>query len=306
MIEKNDYAPVVIFTYRRLDTLIELINNLKKNSLSNKTEIYIFSDGYKNKKDKKDVLNVRNYVRKISGFKKINLCNRKKNIGLTKNLSQGISKVINNKKKVIILEDDIIVSKNFLRFMNLCLNKYKNNKKIWHINAWNYNFKIKKSNYDVFFWRGMHCWGWGTWSDRWKFYERKPKKVYQSYKNDDIYKFNYDGTYNFWSQIERNYKKRINTWAIFWYEIIYRNNGLCVSPIDSLSKNIGNDKYATHTFKNIEKFYTNIPKKLSQKKNFKFQSVISENLDVYNQIKKYLKLNKLKRLLKKPMRLFKI
>lgn len=54
---------------------------------------------------------------------------RKNNMGLAKNIILGVTKVLSIKKKAIILEDDILVSENFLKFMNLCLNKYENKKK---------------------------------------------------------------------------------------------------------------------------------------------------------------------------------
>ena len=56
--------------------------------------------------------------------------------------------------------------------MNQCLDKYKNDKKVWHVAAWNYDLKIN-SDYDIFFSKNMNCWGWGTWSDRWKYFEKK-------------------------------------------------------------------------------------------------------------------------------------
>ena len=136
-------------------------NTFKKKHFSQKSRLYIFSDGFKSKNDKVLVDNVRKYIKKIKGFKKIKIIERKKNFGLAKNITTGVSKIINKYGKVIVLEDDIIVSPKFLEFMNLSLNKFKNKKKIWHINGWNYNFKFSKNiKKNSFYWRGMNCWGW--------------------------------------------------------------------------------------------------------------------------------------------------
>ncbi len=67
---KKNYAPIILFTYRRLNTLKKTILNLSKNDISKETEIFIFSDGYKNKKDKNYVLKVRKYLKNINSFKK--------------------------------------------------------------------------------------------------------------------------------------------------------------------------------------------------------------------------------------------
>ena len=290
---KSSYAPIILFAYRRLDTLKKVIASLKNNNLSKKTEIYIFSDGYKSIEDKRDVLNVRNYLKKIKNFKKTNLCFRKKNFGLAKNIELGVSKILLIKKKGIIIEDDIIVSENFLSFMNQNLNKFRYTKSIWHINGWNYDLKsIKSYNKDIFYWRGMHCWGWATWNDRWKNFKKNPDRLLKSFKEEDIEKFNYDNNYNFWQQIIRNYELKINTWAIFWYATIFQNKGLCASPKESLTFNIGYDEYASHTLKKYSKNHTFHKSKFHSKKIFTFQKKLKENEKIYKQIKKCLKTQK--------------
>ncbi len=293
---KKNYAPIILFTYRRLNTLKKTILNLSKNDISKETEIFIFSDGYKNKKDKNYVLKVRKYLENINSFKKKKIFYRKKNLGLSKNIISGVTRVLKQRKMGIILEDDIIVAPNFLRYMNTCLNKFKKEKKIWHINGWNYNIKNKRDDNEIFYWRGMHCWGWATWHDRWVHYENDVKKIYSSFNKNQKYRFNYDGTYDFWRQIERNYIKKINTWAIFWYVKIFMKKGLCVSPKKSLSYNIGNDRYATNMSNNYNNYKIDFYPK--NKFDLQFQKKVIENKKQFSHIKKFLKkekiLNKLK------------
>jgi len=291
---KKSYAPIVLFVYRRLDTLKKVIISIKKNKLYKKTEIYIFSDGYKNLKDKKEVEKVREYLKTIKNFKKKKIFLRKKNIGLAKNIKSGITKVLSFKKKCIVLEDDIVVAENFLSFMNLSLNKFKGEKRIWHINGWNYEIKnIKSNNKDAFYWGGMHCWGWATWQDRWRHYQKNPKKLINDFKKSDIKKFNYDGHYNFWQQVIRNFESKINTWAIFWYATIFKKKGLCVSPMESLTFNIGYDDYATHTLKTYSENNLYDNNKFHKKKMFRFEKNIIENEKIYDQIKNKLKTKKI-------------
>ena len=155
----KNLAPIALFVYVRVSTLKKTIKHLRKNNLSKFSNLYIFSDGYKSDLDKKNVNNVRRYLKKIKGFNKIKIIFRKRNLGLAKNIVRGVSEVIQKYEKTIVLEDDVIVSPNFLCFMNLSLDKFKNEKKIWHINGWNYDLKFPKLNYNTFFWRGMNCWG---------------------------------------------------------------------------------------------------------------------------------------------------
>ena len=115
---KNDIAPIAIFTYRRINLLKILINSLKNNNLSKYSRLFIFSDGWKNNLDKDDVLNVRQYITGISGFKTVEIILRKKNFGLSKNIINGINFVFKKNKKIIVLEEDLELSKYFLNFIN--------------------------------------------------------------------------------------------------------------------------------------------------------------------------------------------
>jgi len=79
--------------------------------------------------------------------------------------------LLNEYGKIIVLEDDLLTSPYFLKFMNEALEYYKNEKKVWHISGWNYPINNEGLD-DVFFWRTMNCWGWATWADRWQYFEK--------------------------------------------------------------------------------------------------------------------------------------
>jgi hypothetical protein len=275
------YSPVVIFSYNRIDNIKKLLKSLNSNIEFKKSDLYIFQDNYRDSVDKNKVINVINYLKKLRSKKQFNLVIREKNFGLAKNIIQGVSEVLKTNSSAIFLEDDLIVSKNFLKFMNLNLIFYKNQKKVWHISGWNYNvnFNIEE---DAYFTRGMNCWGWGTWRDRWKYFEKKPNVIIKSWTKNKIFRFNFDNSINFFSQIIRNHNEDINTWAIFWYAVIFTKNGLCLNPVKSLVKNTGIGKYATHT-KFIEKIFK--PKlNISYIKKYKLPKEIEENKLAYNLI----------------------
>ena len=155
--------------------------------------------------------------------------------------------------------------------MNEALEYYKDEKKVWHVSGWNYPIDTDELD-DVFLWRLMNCWGWATWADRWKHYEKDVDKTIQEFSKEDIKKFNIDGIENFWGQILGNKEGKINTWAIFWYVTIFNKNGLCLNPSESFVENIGNDASGTHCGE------TDIFKSdLSLSQNIKFENDILEN-----------------------------
>ena len=64
-------APIALFCYKRLDTLTQTIEALQKNDLAAESELFIFSDGPKKAADEAVIADIRNYLKTVSGFKKL-------------------------------------------------------------------------------------------------------------------------------------------------------------------------------------------------------------------------------------------
>lgn len=109
----NNFAPIALFVYNRLEHTKQTVEALKANKYAKKSKLFIYSDGYKNEVDKKQVLHVRGYLKSIDGFKSVDIVERQCNIGLAKNIISGITKVVNKYGKIIVIEDDIVTSPYF-------------------------------------------------------------------------------------------------------------------------------------------------------------------------------------------------
>lgn len=281
--------PIVLIAYNRYSHFVETLDTLSKNLSANKSEIFIFIDGPKNKNDLEKINQIYNYsLTKSDSFLKLNIIKRPNNFGLAKNIISSVNQIINKTGAVIVLEDDIITSPNFLNFMNDALNYYEDKKKVWHINAHIFCNDQNKSN-SFFLWRLMNCWGWGTWKDRWQYFDDDIEKLLKKFSQNEKHEFNIDGSYDFWLQVKENKAGLIKTWAIFWYATIFLNRGLCLSPYFSFTKNIGLDGSGVNsgTYKALQD---------SQKINFygKFTPVdqIQENTEKFLELKEYYKKNK--------------
>ena len=124
---KLDLAPIIIFAYKRIDHLKLLIESLKKNQECPHSELIIYSDGPKNDDEVKKIIQVRSFLKSITGFKKIEIIERESNIGLSNSIISGVSETLSYKNKAIILEDDLVVSSLLLKYMNSALNLYEFN-----------------------------------------------------------------------------------------------------------------------------------------------------------------------------------
>ena len=178
-------------------------------------------------------------------FGSVEMTVRPVNLGLAENIVDAVSRVLLVHEKVIVLEDDIVVSSHFLRYMNDALDHYQEEKKVWHIASHTEVNKQDRAN-ETFLWRMMNCWGWATWRDRWAYFEKSPDSLIKSFSREQIKEFDLDHFGLFWSQVLANRDGRMNTWAIFWYATIFKNGGLCLNPWFGYARNIGLDGTGVH------------------------------------------------------------
>ncbi len=238
-------APIVLFTYNRPWHTKQTVEALQNNLYAEQSHLFIFSDGPKTEKDEQRVKEVRKYLKTIKGFKNIEIIERDKNWGLANNIIDGVTKIVNEYGRIIVLEDDIVTSPYFLKYMNEALNRYEDEERVMDISG--YMVPIKTDGLpDTFFLKLAACWGWATWKRAWKYFERNPEKQIKLLTKEQIKDFNLNNSCDFWSQVVLNYQGKLNTWAIFWYLSVYLNNGLSLHPRESLTKNIGTDGSGTH------------------------------------------------------------
>jgi len=233
-------APIVLFVYNRPHHTRRTVEALRLNQLASKSDLIVYSDGYKNDDSFADVLAVRDYLKTITGFNSIEIIEREKNYGLAKSIISGVTDVVNKYGKVIVLEDDIVADVMFLKYMNYSLDLYESSDNVWHVTGWNSPIGVVENNF-CFFWSMMECWGWGTWKNRWSMFEKNKFNSIDEVKKIGIKKFNFFGTVPYYDQLLDNKEGSINTWAVYWYLSIFKNNGLCLAPYMSLVKNIGFD-----------------------------------------------------------------
>ena len=278
-------APIAFFAYKRPFHTRKTLESLIRNDLAAKSKIYVFIDGPKSNKDRKLNLEVKQIIESFSSyFQYMRINHKKNNIGLANNIVKGIDEVFSSYKKIIVLEDDIEVSKVFLEYMNDALTRYENEKRVWHISAYTQPFEYngKKSR---FFWKYMNCWGWGTWKNRWKSYFKDPEYLISNFSSDQIKSFNLDGLLQDWNQVILNKNKKIDTWAIFWYATIFIKNGLCLNPVNSLSRNIGFDNTGENCGENKEL----ISQKVQNRINNNYPLSIKEDIEIIQRIKPFIK-----------------
>jgi hypothetical protein len=244
----NNWAPIGLSTYRRLDHLKETVQALKKNKLANESELYVFSDAPR-LGDEEKVAAVREYLRTIDGFKAIHILERTENNRVANNRG-GMRLLLDKYGKMIFLEEDVVTAPGFLDFMNTALIRYKDDKRVFSVTGWCPNFEnpppLEKGS--TFFVPRFCGWGMGIWKDRYDTIERisvDDIKVLQR-DRDSMERINKQMGSDIFAMLKAEATGKINALDI---RCCYRQaitGELSLYPYPSLVKNIGLDGSGEH------------------------------------------------------------
>lgn len=236
------YAPIALFTYNRADKTQSVVESLVRNAEAKDSDLYIFSDGAKNEKAIQEVEDNRKYIHTISGFKSITIIEREKNWGLANSLIAGITDVINKYGRVIVVEDDLILSPYFLKFMNDGLEKYKDDDRVASISGF---LNPVGEVSEPFFLRYFACWGWATWKRGWDLLINDSRELLRRlrWKTSD---FNIGGTGPFYGILYCDKVGLNDSWAVRFYASQFLAGKLQLFPNKTLVVQGGTDGRGTH------------------------------------------------------------
>lgn len=238
-------APIIVFAFNRPESLKTAVTALLRNHEAKDSDLFVFVDGPRNDAEKSMTDATANFAHNIQGFKSLTVTNSDNNKGLGDSIISGVSQIINRYGTAIIIEDDLIVQPNFLRFINLGLDKYKDEKEVFSICGYTNKIKLPKDyTHDAYFCTRSSSWGWATWKDRWDSIDWKlePWDKFAKFKKD----FNRWGGSDCFGMLDR-WKQGLNgSWAIRFCFNQFLQNKLSLFPIKSLVINDGFDGAGTN------------------------------------------------------------
>lgn len=238
-------APILLFVFNRPIHVRQTVEALKRNALSASSDLFIYSDAARNEEEKSKVEEVRKYIHTITGFRTIEIIERENNWGLARSIIDGVTAQVNRFGKVIVMEDDLIVSPYFLQFMNDALEVYKDEDKVGHIQAC--DFTKDPSLPDTFLIKWTGSWGWATWDRAWRHFNPDGKELLKKLQERNLtYKFDFNGKYGYTRMLRRQIEGKNNSWAIRWNASLFLADMLSLNVGKSLVKNNGFDGTGTN------------------------------------------------------------
>ncbi len=243
-------APIILFVYNRPEHTRKTVEALLKNEFASESELYIFADGPKN--DAGDELigrirDVRTYIRGIIGFKELNIIEQNHNVGLDTSIINGVTQVLQKHGRCIIVEDDIVTHPWFLRYMNECLEKYKQDERIYMIGGHNVRMKIPWwYRKDVFLVHRGCSWGWATWKDRWETIDWTMQGYDNFLKDEKQQKLFCRGGDDMLPMLIEQMQNEVPAWDIRFCYTLMKKDSYVLLPVKSLVLNYGFDGSGEH------------------------------------------------------------
>ena len=244
-----NHAPLALFCYRRPEHLRTTLRSLARNPEASQSALIAFCDGPKSSDPQllEAIAAVQKVLREFeSAFQSLEIVKRETNYGLAKNIIHGVTDVVNRYGRVIVIEDDLLCSPGFLKYLNDGLTLYADDAAVASIHA--YVVPLARGEYpETFFLRGADCWGWATWKRAWEEFRADGAALLEELESGGLKRrFDLDGTYEYTAMLREQVAGRNNSCAIRWHASAFLANRLTLYPGRSLVQNIGLDGSGTH------------------------------------------------------------
>jgi len=244
----SNFAPIALFVYNRPEVTQRTVNSLRENGLASQSDLFVFSDGAKSEIGATAVGQVRKYIRTVEGFRSVTIIERERNWGLASSVINGVTEMCNQFGRVIVMEDDLLTTSDFLAFINQALKRYETDPRIFSVSGFNFGFKGPENYpYDAFCFYRSSSLGWGTWKSRW---DKSDWKIadYYSFQMDKKQQrqFNRGGD-DLSSMLALQMHGRIDSWAIRWAFMHFKQNAWALLSFRPRVFHIGSGRSATNS-----------------------------------------------------------
>lgn len=241
----KDSAPLAIFAFNRPQHLERLFASLVTNPESVGSRYFIFCDGPRSDDDETAVRQTRDVVDRFAGTHRCRIFKQSANQGLAQSITRGIDTVLQEHDRFIVLEDDLVLSRHFLRFVNRSLDVFRDRPEIGCVSGFMY--PVQPATPKAVLLPFVTSWGWATWADRWRAYNPDGAALAREIERTGRRReFDLGGSFHCWGMLQDQIHGYSSSWWIRWYATLFLRNQLSVWPGVSLLLNAGMDGSGTH------------------------------------------------------------
>jgi hypothetical protein len=228
-----DIIPVVLFAYKRPEHLKKVLEGLRINKVP---LIFAFCDGPRSRSEEEPVKKVRGLLQQVD-WCEIKTVEHPKNIGLAQNIRSGITAVMEQFDKVVVVEDDIVLKAGAYEYVSAALRHYENSENVMSISMWCDDFLSAGQPDTGFFSKRFVCWGWGTYRKYWQTYVEEPMAIFNKAQRLGLKPLEWGADIE--AQVNEAEKRRL--WYVGYLLQHFINDKISYFPKHPLVTNIGID-----------------------------------------------------------------
>ena len=237
-------APILMVAHRRPREFMSVFSKVYEGRARN---LYVFCDGPRNAEESRAQEKILEICSPLNPRMQIRRNFQSHNLGLRASMLSAIDWFFEQEPEGIILEDDILPGEDFIEFCEFGLNQFRSTHEVLQIGGYNALGWVPSIFYNsrtMLFSPRLDCWGWATWSDRWRSFrtEKNGPPVTPHSKHAPLSLF---------LELQRGadlaQSGQIDSWAYSWAYFGLNRGGLSVIPKANLVSNIGFGNAATHT-----------------------------------------------------------
>jgi len=276
-------APIAVFAYNRSEHLQRTLAALSRCDWADRSTLIVYSDGPKTAGDAGAVRRVREIVQAAVGFADVRIVNRTQNFGLARSIITGVTELCRAHGRVIVLEDDLVVARGFISYMNQALERYENDRTVMQVSGYVLPMPNVSCLGETFFCRVASSWGWATWERAWNCFCSDPAALLERLASSERRRqFDVEDSYPYYAMLQQHAAGKLDVWGVRWYASMFLQGGLCLYPTESLVQNIGMDGSGMHCHPS-----TTFDVRLSDKDRWAFREPVGESGEAIEMISKF-------------------
>lgn len=241
-------APIALFCFRRPEHLARTLAALAANHGAQAHDLIAFQDGPRGPEDAAGVAAVRRVLDEWAGrgaFRSFTITAQPANRGLAGSIIGGVTRVLADAERVVVVEDDLVTSPHFLDFCGAALDLYAEDPLVASVHG--HFYPLAGPLPETFFLRGAECWGWATWRRAWRLFRPDGRSLLRELRQRGLVRaFDLDGAYPFTRMLLEQVRGGNHSWAIRWRASAWLAGMHTLFPGRSLVDNIGHDAGGTH------------------------------------------------------------
>lgn len=240
------WAPIALFIYKRPEHTRRMIEHLQQCSGFDESPVYVFADGPSGPRDMPAVRETRSEARRLLGDRAV-YREHSGNVGLDDSEIAAITELCEQFGRVVVVEDDLVVSPDFLRFLNQGLHRYESEPRVMQVCGHMFDVPELRESQEAILLPLVSSWGWGTWKRAWDLFDPDARGWAERLGDpQERERFDLHGNFAYTRMLSRQMRLRVPAWDIRWYYSVFVLQGLALYPPRTLVVNEGFDGSGTH------------------------------------------------------------